>query len=398
MPEFCNLPTADHYHAAIAARYAASDHGWLTPVECFSPYYSRAVARRVLEHYRSTLRATPARLLHVIEIGGGRGRLAHDVLRYFGEVDQSKVYDRMTYTIIEISPALAQLQEDLLRPWIGAGLCRVVCDDAVQWLTKLQHHNHEGTIMHILGFELLDNLAHDCVRKDPDGSMFQAYVSVEGDAASSSRSNELQWSEVVDPAVIDALHAFDVLPTREQSWLHAALSFLESTMTQGRQEFWVPTVCHNLLVAIAKNTGDYALTLADFSHFPGASSGTNGPVVQRVERGKCVVYPTVTDAPMGHCDIMFPTDFVALAGAFRKCNDQIAVGRKEPCTLECKVLSQKDFFQLFADDDDLHRSTCADGFNPVLAEFSNQSVLAIDVTCGRDDCYEGLVQDLVEPV
>jgi hypothetical protein len=227
-------------------------------------------------------------------------------------------------------------------------------------------------------------------------NMLSYLAYLEGDAAFSSRSNELQWSEVVDPAVIDALHAFEVLPTRDQSWLHEALSFLESTMTQGRQEFWVPTVCHNLLVAIAKNTGDYALTLAEFSHFPGASSGTNGPVVQRVERGKCVVYPTVTDAPMGHCDIMFPTDFVGLAGAFRKCIDQIAVGRKAPCTVECRVLSHKDFFQLFADDDDPHRSTCADGFNPVLAEFSNQSILAIDVTSGRDDCRKELVKDYGE--
>jgi SAM-dependent MidA family methyltransferase len=317
------------------------------------------------------------RALQIVEIGGGRGRLAEDILKFFCESKRTDVYEHMRYTIVEISPALACLQEELLQPWIDDGRCHVVCDDAISWMQNWRTAEKANTIVHLLGMEILDNFAHDLVKRDRDGNLFQAHVYVDGNSALSDRHDRLQWSGAVDPGILKAMDAYGMLSTQNQSWLESACKVMESAMGQS-EEFWVPTACYDLLGAIAHNVkGDYALTLADFSQLPGASSGANGPVVQRVERGKCVVYPTVSDAPMGRCDIMFPTNFPALSRAFWNCKTE-RDGSDE-------VLTHKEFFRKYADDEDMRRSTCADGYNPVLSEFANQSVVAIDVSCGQVD-------------
>lgn len=47
---------------------------WLTPAEIFQPYYGHAVAAAML-------RKLPAdQPLNIIEVGGGSGRLARDIL------------------------------------------------------------------------------------------------------------------------------------------------------------------------------------------------------------------------------------------------------------------------------------------------------------------------------
>ena len=60
-------------HSAAAAMQTA----WLTPAELFQPWYGQAVAKYILRHHSRTHPRAP---LSVIEVGGGHGTLARDIL------------------------------------------------------------------------------------------------------------------------------------------------------------------------------------------------------------------------------------------------------------------------------------------------------------------------------
>jgi hypothetical protein len=128
-----------------------------------------------------------------------------------------------------------------------------------------------------------------------------------------------------------------------------------------------------LLVAAVPGRWLRSVTLCDFHHLPGALAGVNAPVVQRVRRdGAARVYDTVLAAPYGRCDVMFPTDFAALEAAL-----WAAYGGSRGAG-SSRVLSQPEFFRDFSTDDDIAAATCRDGYNPVLSEFRNASVLTAD--------------------
>lgn len=78
---FSELPNQKAYHEMVAARFRQKCsmgnhvHGWLTPVELFSPFLSRAIANRIVRQH-----GDPNQPLHVVEIGGGSGSLCSDIL------------------------------------------------------------------------------------------------------------------------------------------------------------------------------------------------------------------------------------------------------------------------------------------------------------------------------
>lgn len=78
---FLDFPTQEAYQRMVANRFLqkTSDgkhvHGWLTPVELFSPFLSRAIARRIARCHRN-----PNKPLCIVEIGGGSGTLCSDIL------------------------------------------------------------------------------------------------------------------------------------------------------------------------------------------------------------------------------------------------------------------------------------------------------------------------------
>lgn len=47
---------------------------WLTPAEIFQPHYGRAITTAILRNYVEN------QPLNIIEVGGGSGRLAKDIL------------------------------------------------------------------------------------------------------------------------------------------------------------------------------------------------------------------------------------------------------------------------------------------------------------------------------
>lgn len=340
--EIPSLANRDAYNTAVAARYAASAHGWATPVELFSPGFSRALGRSVL----SRASDGPVR---VVEVGGGRGTLAKDVL---GMVRGER---EVSWTILEISEGLAAMQRQVLQDEIIAGEARVVRADAVEWLED----SLEGEV-HVVACEVLDNFAHDLVRVGRDG-VRQGLV---------RDGREWEWRDGVEDDVREAMEGFGLLEDR--GWWMEMNSRLERAVMGGDEDVWVPVVAWKLLRRLGALPLK-SLTLCDFDHLPGASVGRNAPIVQRVNgAGSACVYSELLEAPFGEVDIMFPTDFYALEQAFWRAAGPKSFGRSE-------ILKQSRFFAKFGDASDVQKTTCMDGYNPVLNEFSNASVLTVDL-------------------
>lgn len=76
--DFRALVGQAEYRLALRRAYDAAGADWLTPAEIFRPWLGRAVAKYVLEERRHLWGAREP--LVIVEVGGGTGTLAVDVL------------------------------------------------------------------------------------------------------------------------------------------------------------------------------------------------------------------------------------------------------------------------------------------------------------------------------
>ena len=354
---FSTFETRAEYERHVAATFAgAQQHGWSTPSELFSPYLGRAVANRICA--RAVRDESP---VMVVEFGGGRGTLAKDILSHI-EIAHPSVYHRVEYHLVDISEQLSQRQKSTVAKW--GSKTSVHCSHARDWLRSTAPSIAVDKQAHVLAFELLDNLPHDLVRFGDDGQQIgQAYM----DKLNGQPS--LQWHDTIDSKTMDALLDFELYQHQQQTTIFDAIRRL---IDGGVNHVWVPTILHEILTAICENLPDASVTLADFSSFPGALPHTNGPVIQRVERGIAKLYQ-IEEAPWGEVDIMFPTDFGQLQRTYRTIWEKYNKGE-----ININVLSQQQFYREYAGQSDVIDSTCGDGYNPILQDFANANVFQVD--------------------
>lgn len=379
----CELQSRAAYEKAVAATYASASHGWMTPVELFSPFLSRAVAHRIHAVNRDESK------VNIIEIGGGRGTLAADILAHWSEVAPDFLR-RVRYNLIEVSPALAKVQSENLRHWVNLGTAKVHNVDARIWFQSLssdaqQSEEMRSTPCHVVAMEVLDNLPHDLLRLGA-GSVEQAVAILSENPPSDSTAIMLEWRSELDETTSAAVKAFDLLRSdendhfisqqRDPSFLSRARVSFENMLTGGKRDLWVPTASYQLLKAISSSLSHAGMTISDFNSFPGALPGENAPVVQRVQQGSTVVYESVTAAPFGKVDIMFPTNFHAL----QRCHNSFAGNGVSENSYLYRILSQEKFFEEHSSEASINATTCKDGYNPVLQDFENASFLLVDKT------------------
>lgn len=384
------IPSRAAYQQTVADTYGSAIHGWMTPVELFSPYLSHAVANRIQDV------APRDQKVNIIEIGAGRGTLAADVLEYWSTCAPDFLQN-ISYNIVEISPALAQLQSKVLQPWVETGRAEIHNADAIHWLTSLQNNIDPSerlrtSTCHIIGMEVLDNLPHDLVRVTGNG-LQQATMVLGNDSDFDSTRAALEWSSEIEEVTRAAIDAFDCLNPFQDANIDSArslhTSFLsrfrrhfEELLSGGTREIWVPTASFQLIQAICSSIPNAQMTLSDFNSFPGALPGENGPIVQSVERGSAIVYDGVENAPFGKVDVMFPTNFPALERCYQMLSQE-TVGREGSLY---RSTSQQQFFEDYSSENAIKDSTCRDGYNPILQDFENASFFLVDAP-GQERCF-----------
>ena len=112
---FPSLSGEDEYRASVAALYAGGDGvvadrgvSWATPVEIFQPHFGRVLSRAV----SSALANAPGGA--VVEIGGGTGTGMLTLLDALEEEDPEAYARLESYTVVEISHTLHNLQKTRL--------------------------------------------------------------------------------------------------------------------------------------------------------------------------------------------------------------------------------------------------------------------------------------------
>lgn len=91
-----------HWHRVYRRLYKEQDGQWLTPVELFRPHYSYILANFVAEMTSASDR------VHIVELGGGLGTNANLILSQLQRT-KPKLYDQVSYTIIDSSQPLMEL-------------------------------------------------------------------------------------------------------------------------------------------------------------------------------------------------------------------------------------------------------------------------------------------------
>ena len=91
---------------------------WLTPSEIFTPFYGRAITNFILDKHSQM--ADPGSRLNILEIGGGTGTLARDILSHV-QTAAPQTYAECSYTSVEISPQLAEVQQRAVSDTAGHG-------------------------------------------------------------------------------------------------------------------------------------------------------------------------------------------------------------------------------------------------------------------------------------
>ena len=217
--DFKRMVGEAQYRTAIAERYDAKPHGWMTPVEIFYPHYSRAIAAWIHEERRqeqqrwqlqeqssdhqpknrqrrkrqrqvalgkngNEAKKCPEPLwprgLHIVEVGGGVGHNARAILDWF-EAHRPSDYAAMRYTLLDVSDEQAAFQEQAVARH-GPNRCRVVVCPYAKWADAIaaadakqgnwrrRNGSAEGgrclesdEDTFVLALELADNLPHDKV-------------------------------------------------------------------------------------------------------------------------------------------------------------------------------------------------------------------------------------------
>lgn len=108
-----------HWRRLLQRYYEEREGHWLTPVELFQPHFSRILGDfscHTVEMARKS-GSTPTiggdTSWEIIELGGGRGTNAKLLLSYLQEY-KPEMYQQLKYTLVDSSPSLHRLQQEVL--------------------------------------------------------------------------------------------------------------------------------------------------------------------------------------------------------------------------------------------------------------------------------------------
>ena len=226
-----------------------------------------------------------------------------------------------------------------------------------------------------LAMELLDNLPHDKLKICPQGN---------GILQTELRTSEIDSSELEE-------HFYPLTDPLLHEMTQIQPLYIPS---QNMAQKWIPSVACGMIQQLYQQRPNASLLLADFDWLPPPTLQTGSihtrkslssdyePLITDMNDIDHACY--LTAPPM--CDVLFPTDF-PLLGAFVSslltnlftCADKSSratTSIRGPCNI-VNIDKQRDFLLKFGDEEIKRTTSRWTGYNPLLQDFSNCSVLTV---------------------
>jgi hypothetical protein len=185
-----------------------------------------------------------------------------NILDYISE-HEPEIYKTCRYTIVEISSQLVAKQAGENR---HGSKVDVVNKSVFEW------DRHEMEACFVMAHEVIDNFAHDVVRREGD-ELLQGIVLIDADGDYTEA-----YEEVNDPILMKYLEMRPVYKAIgwKERLAYLVLPWKES---MGEKEF-IPTMQMEFLSVLKEKFPKHRLVLSDFDVLPDAVEGKFGPVVQ----------------------------------------------------------------------------------------------------------------------
>ena len=250
---------------------------WHTPTELFRPYYGEAIARYLVANYK--LSHHPYHDLIIYELGAGNGTLMLNILDYIHDLHPD-VYARTQFKIIEISSALASLQNvRLTRSASSRGHAEhveIINRSIFDW------DSYVPSPCYFLALEVFDNFAHDSIRYNP-----VTEEPLQGTVLIDNAGDFYEfYSPVIDPIASRFLRVRNAACTRSFSHplqtpkilrnIKLALSFAPNLTIPE----YIPTRLMQFFDILHEYFPRHELLTSDFNALPDTIKGFNAPVVQ----------------------------------------------------------------------------------------------------------------------
>jgi len=370
---FTNLWGRWEYDVKVAQKYREKPGSWMTPVEIFMPYYSEALGNFMLQKYS---KKSQKHCLSIYEVGGGMGTNALCILNFLKR-SAPEIYKDARYTIIEISPTLAEVQRNRLIPQHQEKI-EVLEQDFldIKWVCK--HRNP-----FIIAMEVLDNMPHDKVMWDADlHCMMETFIEGNGtpDFPYHEKFRPIQdkWINQmleIDPGIKEKLKQNSTAGEKASAnWWPNLFRKAES---QNVSAAFIPTCTLQFFNVLKASFPDCSIIIQDFDDLPppenpqgkddGSLNAYNVPLVSSkdMNSGKSQDYLSYL-VNSGMVDIFFATDFDLLS---KMCSEVLQCGK----TLsQPYVLKGSTFMKTYAQ---IEHTKTMSGFNPILEDFENTSFL-----------------------
>jgi Putative S-adenosyl-L-methionine-dependent methyltransferase len=381
-----------HWNYIYGRAYRRTKGQWLTPSELFTPYYSQCIARWMVRQMQWKMKQSQPSLvnLEIVELGGGRGTNAMNILDYIHESVPDDIYPNISsYTVVDYSQPLLDYQQETFSTTIHASkfssqnldLCEYASStlgfDATTssqlplFSTKPSPFKKNKTVTIVFGLEILDNLPHDKIRYCSRTGIVEQTELVIVDET--NRQMKELFVPLSDPILQNVLQNYPIVQSPYQT-----------------QCYWIPTVACGIIRAIFKERPEAFLLLADFDSFVNAVPKPASAVMADAPSDTIAPLPAVGDPIVTNMndvdltsylqlsetatDILFPTNFHALAAFLRACRQPLMSRTYPVCTM---VQKQSEFLQIHGPEQVKSTTSWWTGFSPMVHDFVNCSILSV---------------------
>lgn len=358
---------------------------WHTPTELFQPYYGEALARNIIEKYKSDELYSKNDLV-IYEMGGGNGTMMTNILGYIKR-NEPEIYKNTQYKIIEISTQLAlkqytnALKSKLIAKGLDSSKCEIINRSIFEWKEIVDQP------VFFIALEVFDNFAHDLIRYDNvTGEPHQGHVLVDdkgdfyefftpelnyysesllqlrenGPSAvlnSSGLSTSLKRLQSGIP-FINKDHIHPLIHSTTKLKIENSILPLKDNLSPGE---FIPTRLLQFFHILKHKFPQHKLISSDFYYLPNTVEGYyNSPVVQTVLKDRMIDISTYM-CHQGFFDIMFPTDFKLASDLYQQVTGNVA-----------EVQLHREFLTTWAD---TKATTTIKGENPMLDFYTNVSFM-----------------------